>query len=152
MDAGLAPGGWKATFALATVIVLAESLTTGRAADASLNRGEIRNRISDGLVGLLKEYYGRGPDQARVYYVDDIVVCILRGGFTKVEETLLAGGRRDIVIEQRMSFQELMAGRFKAVVQEITGRQVIGFVSGNQPDPEMTCEVFVLAPQDGGQD
>jgi uncharacterized protein YbcI len=131
---------------------MAESVATGHAPDPSLNRGEIRNRISDGLVALLKEYYGRGPDQARVYYVDDIVVCILRGGFTKVEETLLKGARRDIVIEQRMAFQELMADRVKAVVREITGREVIGFVSGNQPDPEMTCEVFVLAPQNGASD
>jgi uncharacterized protein YbcI len=113
-------------------------------------RGEIRTRISDGLVALFKEYYGRGPDHARVYYVDDFVVVVLRGGFTRVEQTLLDSGHRDIVIDQRMMFQEVMADRFKALIHEITGRAVLGFVSGNQPDPEMTCEVFVLAPQNAG--
>lgn len=116
----------------------------------SAGRGEIRTRIADGLVGLFKEYYGRGPDQARVYYVDDVITCILRGGFTRVEETLLDAGRRDIVIEQRMMFQEVMSDRFTALVQELTGREVIGFVSGNQPNPEMTCEVFVLAAEGSG--
>lgn len=111
-----------------------------------IRRGEIRTAIADGLVALFKEYYGRGPDQARVYYVDDVVVCVLRGGFTRVEDTLLQAGHRDIVIEQRIMFQEVMADRFRTLVHEITGREVIGFVSGNQPDPEMTCEVFVLAP------
>jgi uncharacterized protein YbcI len=110
----------------------------------------MRTRITDGLVALFKEYYGRGPDQARAYYVDDVVVCILRGGFTRVEQTLLDAGRRGVVIEQRITFQEVMADRFKTLIHEITGREVMGFVSGNQPDPEMTCEVFVLAPQSSG--
>ena len=115
-------------------------------------RGEMRTRISDGLVALFKEYYGRGPDHARVYYVDDVVVCVLRGGFTRVEQTLLDAGHRDIVIEQRMTFQEVMADRFKALIEESVGREVLGFVSGNQPNPEMTCEVFVLGPENGGRD
>lgn len=114
--------------------------------------GEIRTAIADGLVALFKEYYGRGPDQARVYYVDDVVVVVLRGGFTRVEQTLLESGHRDIVIEQRIRFQEVMADRFKTLVHEVTGREVLGFVSGNQPDPEMTCEVFVLAPARGNSD
>lgn len=120
---------------------------TTKTAPAAPQRGEIRTAVSDGLVALFKEYYGRGPDQARVYYVDDVVVVVLRGGFTRVEQTLLDSGHRDIVIDQRITFQEVMADRFKTLVHEVTGREVIGFVSGNQPDPEMTCEVFVLAPQ-----
>lgn len=110
--------------------------------------GYVLTAISDGLVSLLKEYYGRGPTQAKSYYQDDLVVCILRGGFTRVEETLLEGGRGAAVIEQRMEFQELMRDRFEAVVSHATGRKVIGFMSGNQQDPDMMCEVFILAPTD----
>ncbi len=75
-------------------------------------------------------------------------MCVLRGGFTRVEETLLEGGRGSAVIEQRMEFQELMRERFEAVIENATGRQVIGFMSGNQQHPDMMCEVFVLAPTD----
>ena len=110
--------------------------------------GDVLTAISDGLVTLLKEYYGRGPTQAKSYFQDDLVVCILRGGFTRVEETLLEGGRGAAVIEQRMEFQELMRDRFAAVVEQATGRKVIGFMSGNQHDPDMMCEVFILAPTD----
>jgi uncharacterized protein YbcI len=97
-------------------------------------------------VQLLKEYYGRGPTQAKTYYEDDVVVCLLRGGFTAVERTLLDGGRGAAVIEQRMAFQEVMRQRFEAVVEHATGRRVIGFMSGNQQHPDMIGEVFVLAP------
>jgi uncharacterized protein YbcI len=104
--------------------------------------------ISEGLVSLLKDYYGRGPTQAKSYYEDDLVVCLLRGGFSRVEQTLLEGGRGDSVIRQRMEFQELMRDRFESVIEEATGRRVIGFMSGNQQQPDLMCEVFILAGSD----
>jgi uncharacterized protein YbcI len=113
-----------------------------------LTHGDTLTAISDGLVALLKEFYGRGPTRAKSYYEDDLVVCLLRGGFTRVEQTLLEGGRGSSVIQQRMEFQELMRQRFEAVIEKATGRQVIGFMSGNQQHPDMMCEVFILAPTD----
>jgi uncharacterized protein YbcI len=110
--------------------------------------GDVRTAISDGLVALLKEYYGRGPEQAKTYVNDDLVVCLLRGGFTPVEQTLSQGGYGDEVIRQRMAFQEVMRERFEQVVEQATGRRVVGFMSGNQQDPDMICEVFVLAHND----
>lgn len=104
--------------------------------------------ISDGMVALLKEFYGKGPTRAKSYYEDDLVVCVLRGGFSRVEQTLVDGGRGEAVIQQRMEFQELMRDRFEAVISEATGRRVIGFMSGNQQAPDIMCEVFVLAPTD----
>jgi uncharacterized protein YbcI len=104
--------------------------------------------ISDGIVALLKEFYGRGPTRTKSYYEDDLVVCLLRGGFTRVEQTLLQGGRGTAVIQQRMEFQELMRERFEAVIENATGRRVIGFMSGNQQHPDIMCEVFILAPTD----
>ena len=104
--------------------------------------------ISDGLVGLLKEFYGHGPTRAKSYYQDDLVVCVLRGGFSRVEQTLLDGGRGAAVIRQRMEFQEVMRDRFAGVITDATGRPVIGFMSGNQQHPDLMCEVFVLGPTD----
>lgn len=112
----------------------------------SQRHGDILTAISDGIVALLKEFYGRGPTRAKSYYEDDLVVCVLRGGFTRVEQTLLDGGRGGAVIQQRMEFQDLMRERFTAVIEDATGKKVIGFMSGNQQDPDITCEVFVLAP------
>jgi uncharacterized protein YbcI len=110
--------------------------------------GDVLTAISDGMVGLLKEFYGRGPTRAKSYYEDDLVVCVLRGGFSRVEQTLLEGGRGTAVIQQRMEFQEVMRARFTEVIERATGRQVIGFMSGNQQHPDLMCEVFILAPTD----
>lgn len=112
------------------------------------HHGEILTAISDGMVALLKEFYGRGPTRTKTYYEDDLVVCVLRGGFTRVEQTLLDGGRGPAVIQQRMEFQNLMRGRFSAVIENATGQQVVGYMSGNQQEPDIMCEVFVLAHSD----
>ena len=121
---------------------MAHDFTAG--VSESTAAGDVRTAISDGLVGLLKEYYGRGPEKTKTYVAEDLVVCLLRGGFTRVEQTLLEGGHGDDVIRQRMAFQDVMRPRFEQVVEQATGRRVVGFMSGNQQDPDMICEVFVL--------
>lgn len=105
-------------------------------------------RISDGIAALLKEYYGKGPEKARTYLHDDLVVVLLRGGFTRVEETLLKAGEGDAVIRQRMSFQEVMRHRFTEIVEAETGREVVAFMSGSHQHPDFLSELFVLAPTD----
>ena len=112
------------------------------------SHGDVLTAISDGMVALMKEFYGRGPTRTKSYYADDLVVCLLRGGFSRVEQTLLEGGRGSSVIEQRMEFQEVMRERFQEVIKRATGRRVIGFMSGNQQHPDIMCEVFILAPTD----
>src|SRR3712207_3515785 len=105
--------------------------------------------ISNRVVRLHKEYYGKGPTKAKTYVSDDLVVVLLRGGFTKVEETLLEEGRGAAVIQQRMEFQDVMQGRFSEVIQEELGREVIGFMSGSHQEPDLIAEIFVLAPESG---
>jgi uncharacterized protein YbcI len=116
--------------------------------DFATSHGDVRTAVSNGLVCLFKEYYGRGPDKAKTYVSDDLVVCLLRGGFTRVEQTLRDGGHGDEVVRQRKVFQDLMRDRFERVVEEATGRRVVGFMSGNQQEPDLMCEVFLLAPND----
>jgi uncharacterized protein YbcI len=107
--------------------------------------GEILTEISEGIVALLKRYYGRGPTHSKTYYHDDLVVCVLRGGVFPLEQTLLDAGRVHVVLMQRVEFQAVMSGRFSAVIEQATGRPVIGFTSGSQHDPPMLSELFVLA-------
>ena len=118
--------------------------------DPTTASGDVRTEISEGIVALLKEFYGRGPERTKTYVHDDLVVCLLRGGFTRVEQTLVEGGHGEDVIRQRMVFQQVMRHRFEDVVEHATGRRVISFMSGNHQDPDMICEVFVLAPIEAG--
>ena len=104
--------------------------------------------ISRRIVGLHKEHYGRGPTKAKTYHNDDLIVVLMRGGFTKVEETLREGGRGDAVLQHRADFQEVMVDRFKEVVEEETGRKVTAMMSNSHQHPDLVCDIFVLEPND----
>jgi uncharacterized protein YbcI len=107
--------------------------------------------ISTGLVQLHSQFYGKGPTKAKTHMVNDTVVCILRGGFTTVERTLLDTGESgsvDAVFRMRHSFQRAMEDEFRNVVESATGRKVIAYMSSVHVDPDLAVELFVLEPVD----
>lgn len=105
---------------------------------------ELRRELSRRMVSLHKEFYGKGPTQTKTYLQDDTILILMRGGFTQVEETLLAGGHGNAVIQQRMAFQEVMRPKFEEMIYEVTGRTVVAFISGNHQDPDVLAELFIL--------
>ena len=110
-----------------------------------IGRGTQLANISRRIVVLHKEFYGKGPTKARTYVQDNLVVVLLRGGFTRVEETLLRDGRGEAVQRQRDAFQEVMRSRFVAVIEDELDRRVDAFMSTNHQDPDLMAEIFVLA-------
>jgi uncharacterized protein YbcI len=105
--------------------------------------------ISNAVVRLYSEYYGRGPTRAKTYWQDDLIVCILADTFTTVERTLIDVGRTDQVQQTRLVFQQAMEERFKRAIEEITGRHVAAFLSQTSVEPDVAVEVFVLEPETG---
>jgi uncharacterized protein YbcI len=102
--------------------------------------------VSNAVVRLHKKYFGKGPTKARAYYDGDVLTCVLRDVYTRAEQTLLASGRSATVLNQRYELQQAVRDEFVGEIEAITGRTVIGFFSGNQPDPDLSVEVFVFAP------
>src|SRR4051795_12902662 len=84
--------------------------------------GEMLSQISNRMVQLHKRYYGKGPTKARSYIMGDLVVCLMRGGFTTAEETLIGSGRADLVHQQRGEFQMALRDEFTTAISEATGR------------------------------
>jgi uncharacterized protein YbcI len=110
--------------------------------------GPLLEEISRRMVQIHKRSYGKGPTKARTYWTGDVVTVVLRGGLTRDERTLLEAGRGPAVLEHRLQFHEAMRGRFKAELEQLTGRTVVGVMSGIQIEPpEMAAHVFILAPQ-----
>ena len=110
------------------------------------HRGETLASISTGLVQLHSQFYGKGPTKAKTHMVNDTVICILRGGFTTVERTLVEHGNREAVYEIRRNFQQAMEREFTTVVEQATGRKVIAYMSQIHTDPDLAVELFVLEP------
>ena len=109
--------------------------------------GDTRTAISEGMVALLKEFYGRGPTAAKAWILDDYVFVAMEGGLTRNEETLLADGKDDLVRSYRLSFQETVGPKVMAAVAELVGRRVLTYHSQIVFHPPRAFEIFVLEPQ-----
>jgi uncharacterized protein YbcI len=117
-----------------------------------LTEGSKLGQISRRMVQVHKECYGRGPTKAHTVLSDDVLVCILQGGYLQTERTLRAAGRTDIVSDQRHAMQEVLEERFIAAVEETLGRRVLSFLSANDGEREYTAEVFILEPSEADPD
>ena len=116
------------------------SQTDGRATGTELSA------ITVARVQLHRRFYGKGPTEAKTYAINDTILCMLKGGFTTVEETLMADGKTDEVERIRRSFQKTMKERFVDVVEGTLDRKVIGYMSQVNADPDVAVELFLLEP------
>jgi uncharacterized protein YbcI len=85
--------------------------------------------ISNAIVALHREFYGRGATKARTVIGADTVFCLMEDIFTPAERTLIAAGRYETVRTARSEFQDALMGRFVAIVEQTVRRQVVGFLS-----------------------
>src|SRR3954463_12253416 len=102
--------------------------------------GSVAAAISNGVVRLMNEYTGRGPTRARTYISDDLVSVVLRDTLTKGERSLVADGKTGLVLSTRKAFQITMGDELVALVEQITGRRVIAFLSDNHIEPDIAVE------------
>jgi uncharacterized protein YbcI len=110
--------------------------------------GPVVADISNEIVRMVREHFGKGPTQARTIWHDDVVVAVLRGGFTTQEQTLYRAGKGDIVEEGRRAMQDVFEREMRACVERYTGRRVEAFLSANHHEPDASVEIFLLAPED----
>ena len=116
-------------------------------------RGEMLLEISNTIVGLQKQFFGKGPTKARTYFAGpDLIVTLMGGGHTAVEETLYQAGKKEAVAASRMAFQNAMEERTRDAIESVTGRKVVAFMSGTTQHPDFAAELFVLEPEPGDYD
>jgi uncharacterized protein YbcI len=113
----------------------------GRSYDAT---GNLRLAISNALVGVKKQLYGKGPVKAKTYINDNYVFSVLEGGLTRNEETLLSAGEHRLVREYRLRFQESVAETITTAIEDVTKRKVLAYHSQIVFDPDRAFEIFVL--------
>jgi uncharacterized protein YbcI len=119
---------------------------------AQPERGHTSARISREIVQLHARLYGRGPTKARTFVERDYVLCILEEVFTVAERTLIRAGNTDQVMATRTAFQDAMQEEFVALVEEAARRKVRAFISQVHIAAGLAVELFLLAPEDEGEE
>jgi uncharacterized protein YbcI len=109
--------------------------------------------ISNALVRLYKDQFGRGPTKARTNFAGpDTIITTLQNSLTPAERNLVALGEHERLRDVRMFFQYASEAQFREIVEEITGRKVWSFVSGIDAERDVSCEIFYLEPGQDGHD
>jgi uncharacterized protein YbcI len=106
--------------------------------------GRLLAEITNRIVAYMREHYGRGPIKAKTYVLDNLIVCVLSDGFIAIERTMMEGGESDRVLEMRRDFQRMMKERYTEMIEQLTGRHVLAFLSQAHIEPDLTVEIFLM--------
>lgn len=118
--------------------------------DQTLNPGELQAALSNAMVRIIREFYGKGAARARTFLFGNYVFTILEGVLTTAEGTLRDGGEAELVREVRLAFEDLMTATFVGEVERLTARTVVAYHSQVLVEADRCAEIFVLDPtQDG---
>jgi uncharacterized protein YbcI len=116
----------------------------GRAYDQGLEVQE----ISNAMVRLYKERFGRWPTKVRTDYAGpDTILATIQNSLTPAERAMLDLGEHQRVREIRLFFQHASERNFTETVETITGRGVWAFVSGMDTQKDVASEIFYLDPR-----
>jgi uncharacterized protein YbcI len=109
--------------------------------------------VSNAMVKLHKEQFGRGPTHARTDFAGrDTLVCTLENALLPAERAMVEIGEDQRVRESRTFLQAATATLFTDAVEEILGRKVRAFSSAVDPAAGVVFEVFALHPAHGAEE
>ena len=107
---------------------------------------QIERQLGEELLAIHEQTYGKGARSARVYYLDDTIVCLLDEiELLPNEQFLLGQGHGDGVVAARRRHEQATRAVFISAVERATGRRVVSFVSATKLSPNWAAEIFRLA-------
>jgi uncharacterized protein YbcI len=118
------------------------------APDAPLTGEALLSAITEAMVALHEQYHHRQPVTAKTLLLgEDLLACVLGGVYTDVEKTMIEIQRVPMVQETRNAFQNAMQHKFINVIQRLSGRKVLAFISNHHVGPDIEIELFMLVPR-----
>jgi uncharacterized protein YbcI len=106
-------------------------------------------KIGNAIVRIQRDYLGRGPQTARTTIRDGLVTVLLEDTLTKAERSLVDDGQTELVLEFRRACLQTMRRAMVAAVEECTQQRVVAFMSTNNVEPDVACELFLLESHRG---
>jgi uncharacterized protein YbcI len=104
--------------------------------------------VSNAMVALHKEQFGRGPTRARTDFAGpDGMLCVLEDALLPAERSMVEMGEQQRVRESRQWLQVATRQEFVDVVEGIVGRPVRAFTSATDPDAGTVFEIFTFEPE-----
>jgi uncharacterized protein YbcI len=127
-----------------------ESLDSSASVGTSVG-GSPLLEISNAMVALYKEAFGRGPTKARAQFAGhDMLLVSLESSLTVAERNLVAIGEHQRLREARLFVSYALEDQFRAIVEQALGRKTLAYVSGIDTSRDVTIKLFTLEPAGEG--
>ena len=116
--------------------------------DAGADTAHPLREVSNAMVALFKNQFGRGPTSARSYWCgDDVLSVVLENTLTAAERNLVRMNEDQRLRDTRLFFQYASLRETIEPIERITGRTVRAFISGTDTRADgLSVETFVLHP------
>jgi uncharacterized protein YbcI len=120
-----------------------------QASGDSDGRVSVTMAISNEMVRMYKEQFGRGPTKARTNWSGtEVITVVLEDTLTPAERNLVKMGEHQRLRDLRLFFQYSSVREFCEPIERLTGRRVRAFISGIDTEADgLAMEVFVLHPE-----
>ena len=107
------------------------------------------SELSNEMVRLYKDIFGRGPTKAKTAYAGaDLIVATLETSLTRPERRMAQADEHERLRNLRTYYQYQHENDFVGAVQRVTGRKVRAFVSGIDTKRDVAAELFYLEPRE----
>ena len=111
-------------------------------------RTSVLSAVSNAMVRLHKEQFGRGPTQARSNFAGpDMLMCVLEEVLLPAELKMIEIGEAARVRDTRVAYQTATADEFITEVEGIVNRKVRAFGSAIDTETNVVFENFLFEAQ-----
>jgi uncharacterized protein YbcI len=106
-------------------------------------------RLCGEVASVFRRAWGRGPVKTTAHWAGpNMLIVVLANGHTDAEKTMRAAGHIKELLGGRRLLQGIIEPDLKASVERILGRTVETTLSATRLDPDVSAEIFLLAPDD----
>lgn len=120
--------------------------------DSEETKGSVTAAISEQIVRVYLDAFGRGPTRARAFVQPQFAVCVLRDVLTTAEHSLAESGGGREVEEGRLRINESIDSRYIGIVEGATGRPVLSHLARTRTPADIAVHFFLFDEGSNGSD
>jgi uncharacterized protein YbcI len=110
-----------------------------------LSIGQVKDRISKLVTKFYVDTIGQGPEETRIYILEDMVIVRLKGKLLPIEEKLLEGEDGiNLVKDIRKKLHQVLTTNLGLIVSNVTGHKVVSSHSDISTKTGEMLEIFIL--------
>jgi uncharacterized protein YbcI len=109
------------------------------------SKKKLETELSEAFIKFQRELIGRGPQEAKTYIVEDMILLRFKGVLTVEEKHLVNHDiGKGLVKKMRQVLREMYSEDFKEIVEKHTGCKVLSSHSDTSTKTGERIEVFVM--------